>query len=96
MSFYERQGQGFDGVFILPTKTATRSNKSVKSLYMTTAYDILLSGKSFDRVLIVQQPVGQLPRFTSMAVGLNCASGACAISTARSGSQGVSMENYLQ
>jgi hypothetical protein len=96
MSFYERHAQGFDRVFILPAKTTTKVKENIKSLYMTTTYDIFLNEKSFDRVLIVQQPVGQLPRFTSMALGLNCASGACTISTARIGRQGISMENYLQ
>jgi hypothetical protein len=77
-------------------KLPLRSNENIKNLYMTTTYDISLNEKSFDRVLIVQQPVGQLPRFTSMAVGVNCASGACTICTARIGRQGISMEDYLQ
>jgi hypothetical protein len=41
---------------------------------MTTTYDIFLSQKSFDWVLIVQQPVGQLIRFVSTNVCGDCAS----------------------
>jgi hypothetical protein len=63
---------------------------------MKTTYDIFLDEKSFDRVLIVQQLVGQLSHFVDVAVWVNCAKPTCTISMARPSKQYRSMENNTQ
>ena len=52
---------------------------------MTTTYDIFLSHRSFDWVLIVQRTFGQLFSYIGMAVCANFEGAAGTISTARYG-----------
>ncbi len=51
---------------------------------------------SFDRGLIVQQPVGQLSRLIGLIVSENCVGRACTTSSAQHGGQGKFMENDTQ